>query len=186
MMLPSLSSSNCLATATGTGHANHLQRGCTMTRPDGNSSQSSCMAETTPCLRQGPQRQCKRAKNHSYTNLLNSAPMLPSSPDLEDRALRTSSNVFHQTPCFSPRVWSTTLMSPPPLDLPGANPLDGDDAALPSTLPSLDMLELDMEQRAASSTTTPGGTTVPTKNNWLRMKRRQSLVYALRLAASTS
>ena len=178
LMLPSLNSSNSL-TATRSCRTNQLQRGRTAIVARANNMSQTTLS--TPCQQQqhyngSQQRQCKRAKNHAYTKLLNNAPMLPSSPDLEDRPL-VSRNVF-QTPLFSPQVASR---SPPLLYVTRSNPMD-DDAALSDALPSLETMLDDttseQEQRSATG--------LPIKNNWLRMKRRQSLVCALRLAATSS
>ena len=171
LMLPSLNSSN--NTTAHRCRSNQLQRG----RPAVAHSNSNNMP--TPRQQQNTshshqQRQRKRAKNHSYTTLLNNAPMLPSSPDLEDRPLVSTT---FQTPIFSPQVLST---GPPLLYLARAPPLPEEEEDAPPTtaLPSLD---------DSVPLMSPGGTTVLRNNKqWLRMKRRQSLVCALRLAATTS
>ncbi|CAB9530296.1 expressed unknown protein [Seminavis robusta] len=110
----------------------------------------------------------KKAKN--CNTLLTSAPMLPTSPDLEhrDRAMAAP----RRAPYTSPPVGGVTMVNPnfirqmaPPTP---ATPQTRRALPLPTAgLPSLDEVERSQPK-------------------WLRMKRRHSLLCALRLAATES
>jgi hypothetical protein len=114
----------------------------------------------------------KKAKSH--TTLINSAPMLPASPDLENRQ-RVMGPRHHrfQAPCFSSPINGVTLVNPSFLRqamataTPVATPRRTVVPLATAGLPSLDGTE-----RSAPK--------------WLRMKRRESLLCALRLAATES
>ena len=115
----------------------------------------------------------KRAKSQYYRTLLNNAPMLPTSPDLEDKF-----NIAHriQTPCYSPVLMEPTepLMAFVPRYDDFSLPEEGATTTAPAgRLASTSSLDSQQQQCQRSA---------PTK--WLRMKRRNSLLCALRLAAS--
>jgi hypothetical protein len=119
---------------------------------------------------QGP---CQEPK--SYNGLLRNAPMLPASPDLESDLMR------YHGPCFSP-VGGVTIANTrfvqrhfaacrdedtSSMESPSSTEFRARNAPEAAGLPSLDLEE---EQTA---------------RKWLRMKRRTSLLSALRMQAAT-
>lgn len=162
LMLPSLSS-HC-----STGHGGPCNYFASAHHNAGRQTDSSFTASSSSHHdQQTSGRSHKRIK--SSRSLLNDAPMLPMSPDLEDRMLFPASRFpnGYGIPHAAPQsLVATPSHSSSSSHCSGRPPV----AALPS---------LEEEEEGH-----PKPRTAP--NKWLRMKRRQSLLCALRLSVSDS
>jgi hypothetical protein len=145
---------------------------------------TSCSTTSLQNTNNSQLQERKKSKSH-MTFLLNSAPMLPASPDLENhqrvmtdfRWQQQQQIGLHPPPCFSSPMNGVTLVHP--------NILRQAVAAAASTtptptgprrtvvsLPTADLPSLEEVESSARKS--------------LRMKRRESLLYALRLTATES